>query len=172
MCVLEIVDIAVIFGILGVISTVVIYTVNKVKPSKKQVQKAVDSGGQSVTEMYSVYNQQVKDILKVKDNQIRSLSQKLNLEQKKPEQEEESTASIDELKPILQQLGLPDTILELPQVQKFLGTNENIETAKQLLPFIAPVLKQKMKEFGIQSPAGQGDNQTAQNPPTSIKDLA
>jgi len=70
---MEILDLVLALSILGVVSGMVLVTIYKVSGPKK-AKKAGDDG---ISDLYDVYNTQVKDILKLKDGQISSLTSKL-----------------------------------------------------------------------------------------------
>jgi len=70
---MELFDLVLGLSILGVVSVMVLVTITRLS-SPKKAKKAGDDG---VSNMYEVYSTQVRDILKIKDNQIASLTSKL-----------------------------------------------------------------------------------------------
>ena len=66
----------------------VIWYVNRVNPHKASTKQASQAADSSVSELYGVLTNQIKDISKIKDNQIKSLQNKLRLEE--PEEEIDS----------------------------------------------------------------------------------
>jgi len=85
--IMEINDVLLILAVFLPVFFVGIWQLNRLNPPKK----GVKAGDSSIKEMYGVYNQQVTDVLKVKDRQISSLSTKLRNYEESNEEEEEPT---------------------------------------------------------------------------------
>jgi len=80
---MELNDVLLILGVFLPVFLAVIWQLNRLNPNKK-AQKAGDS---SIKELYSVYNNQVSDVLKIKDKVIASLQAKLrNFEEEEEEE--------------------------------------------------------------------------------------
>jgi len=85
--VLEIVELIAFFGISGMAFGVFAWVISRMSGPKK----AKSKGDNSISDLYDVYNTQVKDILKIKDTQISSLTSKLKrIEAQQYEEEPES----------------------------------------------------------------------------------
>jgi len=69
----ELFDLILGLSVLGVVSVMVLVTITRLSSPKK----AKSKGDNSISDLYDVYNTQVKDILKIKDTQIASLTSKL-----------------------------------------------------------------------------------------------
>ncbi len=80
---MELLDVLLILGVFLPLLFVGIWQLNRVNPNRK----AVKAGDNSIKEMYNTYNQQVQDVLKVKDKQIQSLSTKLRNYEQEDEEE-------------------------------------------------------------------------------------
>jgi len=79
-------DVLLILGVFLPLLLVGIWQLNRLNPNKK----ANKAGDSSIKELYSVYNTQVSDVLKLKDKSIASLQAKLrNFEES--DEEEQST---------------------------------------------------------------------------------
>jgi len=135
----ELLDVLLILGVFLPLLFVGIWQLNRVNPNKK----AAKAGDNSIKELYNVYNQQVNDVLKVKDKQISSLSAKLRNyeEDNEPEQPEEVSDLIKnpEIQKLLQQKGINPALLENPILQKMIkkytkgmSIEQVLEIAKQL----------------------------------------
>jgi len=114
---LELLDFYSLIAVLGTLSTVAMIGIFRLKPSKS-AQKA---GSDGVKEMYSVYNDQVKDVIKIKDAQIQRLMAKNR--ELDPVNEDNSTKepiNLDSLAPILQQRGINPALLKNPIVNKLI----------------------------------------------------
>jgi len=114
---LELLDFYSLIAILGTLSTVALIGIFRLKPTKS-AQKA---GSDGVKEMYSVYNDQVKDVIKIKDSQIQRLMAKnRELEPVNEDNTTKEPISLDSLAPILQQRGINPEILKNPFVTKLI----------------------------------------------------
>jgi len=69
----EIIELIAFFGIAGMVLGVFVWVTSRLSGPKK----AKSKGDNSISDLYDVYNTQVKDILKIKDTQISSLTSKL-----------------------------------------------------------------------------------------------
>ena len=58
---------------------------NRINPRKTTSKKATEAADTSVSELYEVQTSQVKDIIKLKDNVIKSLQNKLRIDQQEEE---------------------------------------------------------------------------------------
>jgi len=113
---LEIVDLGLIFGVLGVGSALLIFAINRLSP-KKIAQRA---GYEGIKANYEVYHDQVSDIIQLKDNQIKRLNAKI--QSLEPIEEEGSTElPISEgLAALAKSKGIDPTILQNPLVKKYI----------------------------------------------------
>jgi len=115
---LELLDLVAVLSILGGVLSVVLYGIRRHNP-QKTAQKA---GYDSIKTVYETYNTQVKDVLKIKDNQIKSLNAKLN--QYEPAESEQNTTkeslNLDSLAPMLQSRGLNPELLKNPLITKLI----------------------------------------------------
>jgi len=116
----ELTDIILVLGIFLPLLFVGIWQLNRVNPTKK-AQKA---GDDSIRQLYSVHNQQVTDVLKLKDKQISSLTAKLRLYEE--DNEEEAPTEVGdlvknpEIQKLLQQKGINPALLDNPIIQKYI----------------------------------------------------
>jgi len=117
---MELTDILLILGIFLPVFSVTVWQLNRLNPTKK----GLKAGDSSISDMYQTYNQQVQDVLKVKDKQIQSLSAKLRVSEEEPEQEEtEQVADLvknPEIQKILQEKGINPALLDNPIIQKYI----------------------------------------------------
>jgi len=136
---MELIDVLLILGVFLPLLFVGIWQLNRVNPNKK----ANKAGDNSIKELYSVHNQQVTDVLKLKDKQISSLSAKLRLyEEENEEEEPEPIADLiksPEIQKMLQEKGINPALLNNPQIQKYIkkytkgmSIEQVLEIAQQL----------------------------------------
>jgi len=115
----ELNDIFLVLGIFLPLLFVGIWQLNRANPSKK----AIKAGDNSIKEMYNTYNQQVNDVLKVKDKQIASLSAKLRTYDEETEEEPQEVTDLiknPEIQKLLQAKGINPALLENPILQKLI----------------------------------------------------
>jgi len=135
----EINDIILILGIFLPLLFVGIWQLNRVNPNKK----AVKAGDKSISELYNVHNQQVTDVLKLKDKQISSLSAKLRTyEEDTDEEQPEPIADLvknPEIQKLLQAKGINPSLLDNPIISKYIkkytkgmSIEQVLEIAQQL----------------------------------------
>jgi len=80
---MELIDVLLILGVFFPVFFVGIWQLNRLNPIKK----AAKAGDSSIRDLYSVYNDQVSDVLKLKDKAIASLSTKIrNFEEDEEEE--------------------------------------------------------------------------------------
>ena len=94
------------------------WTLKRPKSGKKKVQ---DESSDSVGEMFKTSSTGYKDIIKVKDNQIRSLSAKLSQFNDESEQDEsllEHVPTWEEVKQLAKTQGINPLMLEMPFIKK------------------------------------------------------
>jgi len=114
---LETFDFLAILAVLGTVFASVVYGINRHNPNKK-AKKSADDG---VSDMYGVYSEQVKDILKLKDNHIKRLNAELATYSTEPEEEEgKQEIKLDDLTQIAKEAGINPIILNNPLVKKYI----------------------------------------------------
>jgi len=127
---MEIEQVILILGVFVSVFAIVFMVLGRQNPSKK----AQKSGSDGVSAMYNVYNQQVEDVLKLKDNQIKRLNSKIS--QLEPEEEGEEEAKIiplEGLKPLLASKGINPALLDLPFVQKLIKKHTKGMSIEEIL---------------------------------------
>jgi len=115
----EITDVLLILGIFLPLLFVGIWQLNRVNPNKR----AIKAGDNSIRDMYNTYSQQVQDVLKVKESQIKSLSTKLRNYEEEPEEEEQEVSELvknPEIQKLLQQRGINPALLANPVISKMI----------------------------------------------------
>jgi len=114
---MELLDFYSLIAVLGTLSTVALIGIFRLKPTKS-AQKA---GSDGVKEMYSVYNDQVKDVIKIKDAQIQRLMAKnRELDPVNEDNTTKESINLDSLAPMLQKRGLDPNLLKNPFVTKMI----------------------------------------------------
>jgi len=129
----ELLDVLLILGVFLPLLFVGIWQLNRVNPNKK----ANKAGDNSIKELYSTFNQQVNDVLKLKDKQISSLMAKLRIYE--VENEEESPDQIvdliknPEIQKILKERGINPALMDNPVIAKYIKKYTKGMTMEQVL---------------------------------------
>jgi len=137
--IMELTEVLLILGVFLPVLSVAIWQLNRVNPIKK----AAKAGDSSIKDLYSVYNDQVSDVLKIKDKVIASLQAKLrNYEEENEEEEPEPIADLiknPEIQKLLKEKGINPTLLDNPVIQKYIkkytkgmSIEQVLEIAQQL----------------------------------------
>jgi len=114
---LELLDFYSLIAVLGTVSSIALIGIFRLKPTKT----ALKAGSDGVKEMYSVYNDQVKDVIKIKDAQIQRLMAKnRELEPVNEDNTTKESINLDSLAPILQKRGLDPNLLKNPLITKLI----------------------------------------------------
>jgi len=116
-------------------SFVFIYGISRHNPARKGTKTAQDS----ISSMYETYNTQVKDVLAIKDKQIKSLHNKIQqLEPDLEQQEANTPLELGALEKLAQERGINPALLKNPVIQKMIkkytkgmGIEEIIAIAEQ-----------------------------------------
>jgi len=113
---MELLDVLVIFGLSGMVLGMLLFTIIRFSGDKK----AKKSGSDGVKDMYSVYSDQVRDILKLKDNHIKRLNAELQNYSQDSEEIEQPAVKYEELTGLAEKAGINPVLLNNPLVQKYI----------------------------------------------------
>jgi len=89
--ILELIDVLLILGVFIPVFFVGIWQLNRINPGKREPKKAQNSADGSVSELFAVQTEQIKEIIKSKNNQIASYQKQLR------QTEEETVAEEPEI---------------------------------------------------------------------------
>jgi len=152
----EITDILLILGIFLPVFIVTVWQLNRLNP----VKKGLKAGDSSISDMYVTYNQQVQDVLKVKDKQIASLSAKLRVNEEPEQEEPEQVADLvknPEIQKMLQEKGINPNLLDNPIIQKYIKKYTKGMSIEQVLEIA--------NQLGFLKGNKQSQGQTLQDEP-------
>jgi len=134
-----------------------IWQLNRLNPNKK----ANKAGDSSIKELYSVYNTQVSDVLKLKDKSIASLQAKLRNFEEPNEEEEQSgnqkQVTFEEITALVKQT-YPKYAPALPFMKKQIMEITKGMTLEQVLEYVKQIT-------GNKQPQGQTDPQSPEYNP-------
>jgi len=103
-------------AILGSVFGMILFAIIRFSGDKK----AKKSGSDGVKDMYSVYSDQVRDILKLKDNHIKRLNAEIQNNSPDSEEEPESQVKYEDLGQLAGKIGLDPALLNNPLVKKYI----------------------------------------------------
>jgi len=134
---MELNDVLLILGVFIPVFLMVIWQLNRLNPIKK----GAKAGDSSIKELYSVYNTQVSDVLKLKDKVIASQQAKLRNFEDQDEQEElgaEKQVTFEEITALVKQAYpkftpmLPVFKKQIMEITKGMSLQEVLEYVKQI----------------------------------------
>jgi len=145
---MEILDYITIMSILGVSFGGLLFIVLRFSSPKKAIKK----GDSSINDMYDVYNTQVKDILKIKDTQISSLTSKLKrIEAQDVELLQESNGkdiTFEEIQAIVQTKYPKAAPLVLLMKKQIMDATKGM-SKEQILGYVTQFTQNKEPQTGI-----------------------
>jgi len=147
---MELNDVLLILGIFLPLFFVGIWQLNRLNPNKK----AAKAGDSSIKDLYSVYNNQVTDVLKLKDKAIASLSAKLRNFEEDNEEEEEDNG----VKPVTFEEITALVNTKYPKYAKFLPL-----VKKQVMDATKGMTMQEILEY-VKTFTGNQQSQESPNP--------
>jgi len=144
---MELNEVLLILGIFLPCFLVGVWQLNRLNPNKK----AAKAGDSSIKDLYSVYNNQVSDVLKLKDKAISSLQAKLRIFETEPEEEtSEEVADLiknPQIQKLLQEKGINPSVLDNPVIQKYIKKYTKGMSIEQVLEIA--------NQFGLLKGSGQ-----------------
>jgi len=136
-------DLTLVLLILGVYIPSFVGVMWKLKGPKTGKSKVIQQSSDTVSDMFDTSSRGFKDIIKVKDNQIRSLSAKLNLE--KPDSEDQGLLdqepAWEDVKAMAKAEGINPLYLEIPMVKKEVKKLIKGMTSEEILENVSELKK-------------------------------
>jgi len=141
---MELNDVLLILGVFFPLFFVSIWQLNRLNPNKK----ANKAGDSSIKELYSVYNNQVNDVLKIKDKVIASLQAKLrNFEEEEEEEPDNGVKPVtwEEITALVNST-YPKYVNLLPLVKKQVMDATKGMTIQEILQYVKQFTGNKQSE--------------------------
>jgi len=138
--IMELNEVLLILGVFLPSFFVVIWQLNRLNPGKNRPKKGVDAADSSVSELFGVQTEQIKEIIKSKNNQIKSLQHQYRQDQDEIDPNI-STPEVKygDLKVLASEFGVNPLVMELPYVKKNIlkytkgmSMEEIIESTKEI----------------------------------------
>jgi len=129
---LELYDLVALLIVSGAIFGMLLFAILRFSTDKK----AKKSGSDGVKDMYSVYSDQVKDILKLKDNHIKRLNAELQNYSQDSEENEPQETKYEDLSEIATKIGLDPIVLNNPIVKKYIKKYTKDMSIEEILALV------------------------------------
>jgi len=152
---MELIEVLLVLGVFLPLLLVGVWQLNRLNPNKK----ANKAGDSSIKELYSVYNEQVGDVLKLKDKSIASLQAKLrNFEETDDEDitGTEKMVTFEEISALVQQT-YPKYSPMLPLMKKQIMEITKGMTLEQVLEYVKQITGNKQSQAGLSPESAQYD---------------
>jgi len=143
---LEFNDVLLVLGVFLPLLSVGIWQLNRLNPNKK----ANKAGDSSIKELYSVYNTQVSDVLKLKDKSIASLQAKLRTFEVEDDEDitgNQKMVTFEEISALVQQT-YPKYAPMLPLMKKQIMEITKGMTLEQVLEYVKQITGNKQSKAG------------------------
>jgi len=131
---MELIEVLLVLGVFLPLLLVGVWQLNRLNPNKK----AAKAGDSSIKELYSVYNDQVSDVLKIKDKVIASLQTKLRNYEQEEEPGDQKQVTFEEITALVQQTYpkyapmLPLMKKQIMEITKGMSLDQILEYVKQI----------------------------------------
>jgi len=135
---MEINEVFLFLGIFVPVFVGVMWQLNRINPSKTQQKKASGAAESSVSELFAVQTEQIKEIIKSKNNQIKSFQQQLRQDTEEPEQGIDKQVTFEQITAFVKQNYpkyapmLPFMKKQIMEITKGMTLEQAIEYVKQI----------------------------------------
>jgi len=149
-----------ILGIFAPTFVGLMWQLNRLNPSKMSQKKASSAADTSVSELFAVQTEQIKEIVKSKNNQIKSYQSQLRQDNEDlEEQNQPQEVKFEDLKAMAKEAGLNPLLLDMPFIKnnikkytKGMSIEEIIQTVTELKKFVGSKGLGKGTEEELQDP--------------------
>jgi len=137
---MELNEVILFLGIFVSIFIGVMWQLNRINPGKNQQKRAVSAADSSVSELYAVQTEQIKDIVKSKNNEIKSYQQRLRQLEPNIEENTENQKQItfEEITALVKQT-YPKYLPMLPLMKKQIMEITKGMTLDQVLDYVKQI---------------------------------
>jgi len=149
---MEITDVYLILGLFVPVFIGLMWQLNRINPGKNQQKKATSAADSSVSELFAVQTEQIKEIVKSKNNQIKSFQQQLRQNEEEEEPGNQKQVTFEEITALVQQT-YPKYAPMLPLMKKQIMEITKGMTLDQILEYVKQIT-------GIKQPQGLSDPQS------------
>jgi len=135
---MEIIDVYLILGLFVPVFIGLMWQLNRINPSKTQQKKATNAADSSVSELFAVQTEQIKEIVNTKNKQIKSFQQQLRQNEEPLDQGIDKQVTFEEITALVQQTYpkyapmLPLMKKQIMEITKGMTLEQIMEYVKQL----------------------------------------
>jgi len=136
----------------------VMWQLNRINPGKTHQKKATNAADSSVSELFAVQTEQIKEIVKSKNNQIKSYQQQLRQDQEEnapiSEDLEKKQVTFEEITALVTQT-YPKYAPILPLMKKQIMEMTKGMTLEQVLDYVKQITGNKQPQAGLSPESAQ-----------------
>jgi len=151
---LELNEVLLFLGMFVPIFIGVMWQLNRINPSKTQQKKASGAAESSVSELFAVQTEQIKEIIKSKNNQIKSFQQQLRQNDEELDQGIDKQVTFEEITALVQQT-YPKYAGMLPLMKKQIMEITKGMTLEQVLEYVKQITGNKQSQTGLSPESAQ-----------------
>jgi len=142
---MEITDVYLILGLFVPVFIGLMWQLNRINPGKNQQKKATNAADTSVSELFAVQTEQIKEIVKSKNNQIKSFQQQLRQNDVELEPGIDQQVTFEEISALVQQT-YPKYAPMLPLMKKQIMEITKGMTLEQVLEYVKQITGNKQSQ--------------------------
>jgi len=150
----EITDVYLILGLFVPVFVGLMWQLNRINPGKNQQKRATHAADSSVSELFAVQTEQIKEIIKSKNNQIKSYQQQLRQDGEQEEPGSEKQVTFEEITALVNQT-YPKYAPMLPLMKKQIMEITKGMTLEQILEYVKQITGNKQPQTGLSPESAQ-----------------
>jgi len=152
---MELYDVLLILGIFTPVFIGLMWQLNRINPSKTHQKKASSAAESSVSELFAVQTEQIKEIVNAKNKQIKSYQLQLRQDQGENQPESsEKEVTFEEITALVQQT-YPKYSPMLPLMKKQIMEITKGMTLEQVLEYVKQITGNKQPQTGVSPESAQ-----------------
>jgi len=151
---MEINEVLLILGIFVPVFVGVLWQLNRINPSKTQQKKASGAAESSVSELFAVQTEQIKEIIKSKNNQIKSFQQQLRQDTEEPDQGIDKQVTFEQITAFVKQ-NYPKYAPMLPFMKKQIMEITKGMTLEQAIEYVKQITGNQQSQAGLSPESAQ-----------------
>jgi len=145
---MEIIDVYLILGLFVPVFIGLMWQLNRINPSKTHQKKATNAAESSVSELFAVQTEQIKEIVKSKNNQIKSYQQQLRQTDEEETPGDQKEVTFEEITALVKQ-SYPKYSPILPMMKKQIMEITKGMTLPQVLDYVKQITGDKQPQEGL-----------------------
>jgi len=151
---MEITEVLLILGIFVPVFIGIMWQLNRINPTKTHQKKASGAAESSVSELFAVQTEQIKEIVKSKNNQIKSYQQQLRQNDEELDPGDEKQVTFEEITALVKQT-YPKYAPMLPLMKKQIMEITKGMSLEQILEYVKQITGNKQSEASLSPESAQ-----------------